>query len=66
MKDKALKQAKQVRDELAQIERIVSNVRSDWDGFLRNGDDVYLKAVAYDLHGFYTGLEGSFSQLRTQ
>ena len=63
MNEKALKQAKQIRDELAQIERIVSNVRSDWDGFLRKGDDVYLKAVAYDLHGFYTGLERVFQSV---
>jgi hypothetical protein len=57
MREKALKQAKQIRDELAQIERIVSNVHSDWDGFLQKSDDVYLKGVAYDLHGFYTGIE---------
>jgi len=63
MKEKALKQTKQIRDELAQIDRIVSNVRSDWDGFSRKGDDVYLKGVAYDLHGFYTGLERIFQSI---
>jgi len=63
MKEKALKQTKQIRDELAQIDRIVSDVRSDWDGFLRKGDDVYLKSVAYDLHGFYTGLERIFQSI---
>ncbi|MBW1804366.1 MAG: hypothetical protein JRJ85_26990 [Deltaproteobacteria bacterium] len=63
MKGKALKQARQIRDEPAQIERIVSNIRSDWDGFLRKGDDVYLKSVAYDLHGFYTGVERIFQSI---
>lgn len=58
MKERALRQSAMLRDELAQIERIVSNVRSDWDGFLREGDDAYLKAVAYDLHGYYTPLNG--------
>jgi hypothetical protein len=63
MKEKALKQAAQIRDELAQIERIVSDVSSDWDDFVRKGDDAYLKAVAYDLHGFYTGLERVFQSV---
>lgn len=63
MKNKALKQATQIRDELSQIERIVSNVRSDWDDFLRKGEDAYLKAVAYDLHGFYSGLERIFQSV---
>ena len=26
-------------------------------------EDAYLKAVAYDLHGFYTGLEGIFESV---
>jgi CHASE3 domain sensor protein len=46
VKERALKQAAQIRDELAQIERIISNVHADWNGFLRTGDDAYLKAVA--------------------
>lgn len=63
MKEKASKQAKQIRDELARIDSIVSNILSDWNGFLRKGDDVYLKGVAYDLHGFYTGLERVFQSI---
>jgi hypothetical protein len=63
LKEKALKQATQIRDELTQIERVISNIHSDWNGFLRAGDDAYLKAVAYDLHGFYTGLERVFQSV---
>jgi hypothetical protein len=63
MKDKALKQAAQIRDELTQIERNVSDVLFNWDSFLRKGEDAYLKAVAYDLHGFYTGIEKVFQSI---
>ena len=63
MKEKALKQSTQIRDELSQIQRIISNVHSDWNGFLRTGEDAYLKAVAFDLHGFYTGLERIFQSV---
>jgi len=57
VKEKALKEAKRIHDELSQIDTIVSHVKRDWNEFVRTGDDAYLKAVAYDLQGFYTGLE---------
>lgn len=60
MREEASKEAKRIRDELSQTTTIVSHVQSDWDKFMRTGDDAYLKAVAYDLHGFYTGLERIF------
>lgn len=63
VREKSLKQAKLIRDELAQVERITTNVHSDWKGFLRTGEDAYLKAVAYDLHGFYSGLERIFQSV---
>ena len=49
MKEKALKEAKRIHDELSQIDTIVSHVKRDWNEFVRTGDDAYLKAVAYDL-----------------
>lgn len=63
MRGKALKEAKRIRDELSQIDTVVSHVQRDWNEFVRKGDDAYLKAVAYDLHGFYTGLERIFESV---
>ena len=63
VKEKVLNQATHIRDELTQIERITANVESDWSGFERTGDDAYLKAAAYDLHGYYTGLERVFQSV---
>ena len=60
MKEMALKLSTQIRDELIQLEKIISHVHSEWNTYMRTGEVAYLKAVAYDLHGFYTGLEGIF------
>ena len=57
MREKALKEARRIHDELSQIDTIVSHVKRDWNEFVRTADDAYLKAVAYDLQGFYTGFE---------
>jgi len=63
VRGKALKEAKRIRDELSQIDTVVSHVQRDWNEFVRKGDDAYLKAVAYDLHSFYTGLERIFESV---
>ncbi len=63
MKNRATKEAKRIRDELEEIERVVSHVNRDCQKFVTSGDDAYLKAVAYDLHGFYTGLERIFQSV---
>ncbi|MCP4665397.1 MAG: antitoxin [Deltaproteobacteria bacterium] len=55
-----MKEAERIRNELNQIERMALHVERDWQKFITLGDDAYLKAVAYDLHGFYTGLERIF------
>ena len=55
-----IKEAERIRNELAQVERVISNVQTDWKKFVTTGDDAFLKAAAYDLHGFYTGLENIF------
>ena len=60
MTDKAPKEAERIRNELADIERVVAHAQRDWKKFVNSGDDAYLKAVAYDLHGFYGGLERIF------
>ena len=63
MKEKALKEGRRIRDELRQVETIVSHSEDDWKKFVLTGDDAYLKAVAYDLHGFYTGIERIFESV---
>lgn len=60
MKEEALMEMERIQDELSQIDAIVSHAQRDWNEFSLKGDDAYLKAVAYDLHGFYTGLERIF------
>jgi hypothetical protein len=57
------KEAERIRDELEQIERTVLHAERDWKRFVQTGDDAYLKAVAYDLHGFYTGIERVFESI---
>jgi len=49
--------AKKIRDQLAEEKVVLSHVERDWRKFVETGDDAYLKATAYDLHGFYGGLE---------
>ncbi len=39
MKDRALKEAERIRNELNQIERMVSHVERDWQNFITLGDD---------------------------
>jgi hypothetical protein len=57
------KEAERIRDELEQIERTVLHTKRDWGKLVQTGDDAYLKAVAYDLHGFYTGIEKVFESI---
>jgi len=52
--------AKRIASELDEIQRVTRHVQKDWQNFLRTADDGYLKATAFDLHSFYTGLERVF------
>ena len=45
--------AKKIRAELAEEKTVLIHVDRDWRKFVETGDDAYLKATAYDLHGFY-------------
>ncbi len=53
MKKEAFKEVERIHDELSQIDTIVSHAQQDWNEFIRKSEEAYLKAVAYDLHGFY-------------
>jgi len=63
VKEEAFKVIERILDELRQIDTIVSHAQRDWNEFIRYGEEAYLKAVAYDLHGFYTGLERIFKSV---
>ncbi len=52
--------ANRIVGELHEVQRVTLNVQKDWQNFLRTADDGYLKATAFDLHSFYTGLERVF------
>jgi hypothetical protein len=51
---------KRIRNEIEQIQRAASHAQRDWQKYQRTADDAFLKATAYDLHGFYGGLERIF------
>jgi DNA polymerase III delta prime subunit len=63
VKENVFKEINRIRDELSQIDIIISHALRDWNEFIRNSDEAYLKAVAYDLQGFYTGLERIFKSV---
>jgi hypothetical protein len=65
MRDGPQQVAKRIRDELAEEQMVLSHVERDWRKFVETGDDAYLKATAYDLHGFYGGLERIFETIAT-
>ncbi len=52
--------ADRIAGELDEVQRVTRNIQKDWQNFLRTADDGYLKATAFDLHSFYTGLERVF------
>ena len=65
MRPKPRQVAKKIRDELAEEKTVLIHVDRDWRKFVETGDDAYLKATAYDLHGFYGGLERIFEAVAT-
>ncbi|MBC8456803.1 MAG: antitoxin [Deltaproteobacteria bacterium] len=63
MNEEVFREIERIRDELIQIVITASHAQHDWNEFINKGDEAYLKAVAYDLHGFYTGLERIFKSV---
>lgn len=52
--------ADRIASELEEIERVARHVEKNRLNYLHTADDGYLKATAFDFHGFYTGLERIF------
>lgn len=53
--------ADRIRRELKDLERVVNRIAKGWEFAVRGEDDIYMDSVAFNLHGFYTGLERIFS-----
>lgn len=64
MRDAELaKLAERIRQELAEISRVVTRISEGWERARRSNDDFYLDSVALNLQGFYSGLERLFTQI---
>jgi len=57
--------AERIRDELADLDRLVERAQEGWRRARQSGDDLYLDSVALNLHGFYAGLERLFELIAT-
>ena len=57
--------AEQIDGEIANLERVVRDAEEGWQKFISSGDRLYLISVAFNLHGFYTGVEQLFEDITT-
>jgi len=55
--------AERIKQEIVELELVVSRLLEAWQRALRSGDDFYLDSVALNLHGFYSGIERIFERL---
>ena len=60
MSERLLGIAERIYDELLESHRITQRVVEAWNRFEESADDLYLDAVALNLHSFYSGLERLF------
>ena len=65
MSERLLRLAERIRDELADLDRLVGRAQEGWRRAQRSGDDFYLDGVALNLHSFYAGLERLFELIAT-
>jgi HepT-like protein len=54
---------KRIRQELDEIQIVLSRVHDGWNNARRSNDDLYLDSVALNLHGFYSGFERIFTHI---
>jgi hypothetical protein len=58
--------AERIREEVAELQRVVARLQAGWQRAQKTADDFYLDGVALNLHGFYSGLERLFELIATQ
>lgn len=65
MNERLLNLAGRMSDELGELERITGRVQEGWRRYQELSDDLYLDAVALNLHSLYGGLERLFELIAT-
>ena len=60
MSQRLSKIARRISQELNELDRVVRRAQQAWRRSQQSDDDLYLDAVALNLHGFYSGLERLF------
>lgn len=65
MKERLLRLAERIRDELVELERVIERAKEGWRRAQELSDDFYVDGVALNLHGFYVGLERLFALIAT-
>lgn len=63
MNERLERLAERIRQDLAELGRVVDRVREGWQRARESGDEYYLDSVALNLHGFYAGLERIFERI---
>lgn len=55
--------SERIKQEVSELELVVSRLLAAWQRALQSGDDFYLDSVALNLHGLYSGIERIFERL---
>ncbi len=65
MNQRALALVSRISDSLIELQTVVDRTLTAWERAKQETDDLYLDSVAFNLHGFYTGLERIFELIAT-
>lgn len=58
--------AASIKEELDELEHLVQRAVRAWDKAKIEDDDLYLDSVAFNLHGFYSGVERILLRIATE
>lgn len=65
MNKRALALVSRMRDGLMELQMVVDRTLTAWKRAEQENEALYLDSVAFNLHSFYTGLEGIFGLIAT-
>jgi hypothetical protein len=54
---------RRIHQELGELERVLNRTQAGWEQFRHSNEDLYLDAVALNLHGLYSGFERLFMRI---